>query len=297
MGNSVDIGLPSKEGLKCFFYWINERHAIHIRRHVEKRPFPWTEDPILQKYKFCEVFRELDRVTIWIRENWREPYADHKNLAFAMAMARQINWPDTLAEIGFPKRWDPDRVCKILRARAVRGEKTYTSAYMLTGTLGGDKPGQTTYKILDPLYRDPPKLKPGMSLEEAFGLYIKRPGFGPFMTYEVISDLRYTRYLRDAPDIMTWANPGPGALRGLCRVWGLKIKGRRRRDRETITRSKAIEMMRYLLKVSPKYLGKHVPALDMRAIEHVCCEADKYERVRLGEGSLERYRQQQSVLL
>ena len=102
--------------------------------------------------KFCNVFRELDKVTIWIRKNWREPYADHKNLPFAMAVARQINLPETLEEIGFPERWNPERVLKIIRARRDRGERMYSGAYMLSGGLGGpDKPHQTVKLILDPL--------------------------------------------------------------------------------------------------------------------------------------------------
>ena len=84
-----------KEKINDYFNFINERHAIYINK-VSGADFPWTEDKILQDYSFCNVFRELDKVTIWIRENWREPFADHPNLPFAMAMARQINWPDTL---------------------------------------------------------------------------------------------------------------------------------------------------------------------------------------------------------
>ena len=119
-----------------FNNYMIERHSIYERR-AEGQPYPWTDDPILKEYSFCNVYRELDRVTIWIRENWREPYADHPNLPFAMAMARQINWPDTLQEIGFPEHWNPARIKAIMQGRLNRKEKVYTGAYMLTGTLGG----------------------------------------------------------------------------------------------------------------------------------------------------------------
>ena len=120
--------MPSLEAE--FVAFIKERHAIYLRRQAGQ-PKPWTDDPILQRYRFCNVYRELDTVTIWIRQNWREPFTEHRNLWFAMAMARAINWPDTLEEIGFPERWDPTVISNVMVARKARGEKVYTGAYML----------------------------------------------------------------------------------------------------------------------------------------------------------------------
>ena len=281
--------LPKEVELKRFFGWINERHRIYLKKEAGEPP-PWTGDPILQRHRFCCVFRELDRTTKWIRENWREPYADHQNLWFAMALARQINRTETLAEIGFPKRWNPERIVKIIESRRAQGLKAYTGAYMLTGTLGGKKSEQTAYKILDVLYRNPPSLakKPCSSLEDAWAQFKGRPGFGGFLAYEVVSDLRHTRYLCNAADTMTWANPGPGAIRGLHRLHGRRIKGRNLGAR--LTRERAISEMRALLEVSPQYLEPHVPPLEMREIEHCLCEMDKMLRVQLGQGVLAIYR-------
>ena len=117
------------EPIERFFYYINERHMMYLRRKNGVQ-YPWTSDAILTEYSFCNVYRELDRVTEWIRVNWREPYHDHSNLPFAMAVARQINWPDTLEEIGFPETWEPEKVKAIMQARKDRGDKVYTGAYM-----------------------------------------------------------------------------------------------------------------------------------------------------------------------
>ena len=254
-----------------FNNYMIERHSIYERR-AEGQPYPWTEDPILNEYSFCNVYRELDRVTIWIRENWREPYADHPNLPFAMAMARQINWPDTLEEIGFPEHWNPERIKAIMQGRMNRKEKVYTGAYMLTGTLGGTKVEQTIDKILTPLYEMPPRII-NKSLEESWKRYLPYPGFSGFMAYEVVTDLRHTKHLENAEDIMTWANPGPGAKRGLNRIHGRPLN-------HTQPRRHFINEMKELL-----YLCNMAPLpLEMRDIEHCLCEFDKYERVRLGQG-------------
>jgi hypothetical protein len=225
------------------------------------------------------VFRELDKVTVWIRENWKEPYADHPNLPFAMAMARQINWPETLEELGFPEHWNPERIKAIMQGRMNRKEKVYTGAYMLTGTLGGTKVEQTIDKILTPLYENPPPIHHN-SLQNTWAEYLPYAGFSGFMAYEVVTDLRHTKYLDKAEDIMTWANAGPGAKRGLNRIHGRPLE-------QSIKTDQLNEEMKDLLDISGEVantLDPSVPDLEMREIEHCLCEYDKYERVRLGEG-------------
>ena len=100
---------------------------------------------------------------------------------------------------------------------------------------------------------------------------------GPFMAYEVVTDWRHTWLGDKAEDILSWANPGPGARRGLNRIYGRPLE-------KTIKTKQCVEEMKDLLHASPAYIGVHVPNLEMRDIEHSLCEFDKYERVRLGEG-------------
>ena len=265
----------NQEETQKFFDYLNERHIVYLRRQ-NGVAYPWTSDAILTEYSFCNVYRELDRVTEWIRVNWREPYADHPNLPFAMSMARQINWPDTLQELGFPEHWNPERLKAIMQGRMNRKEKVYTGAYMLTGTLGGTKIEQTIDKILTPLYNNHPPMIEN-SLEETWQGYQKYAGFSGFMAYEVVTDLRHTKHLNKAKDIMTWANPGPGAQRGLNRIHHRELN-------KAIKKPQLNFEMKELLDCSPSYLQGHMEPLEMRDIEHCLCEFDKYERTRLGEG-------------
>ena len=271
----IDLAHEREEGIKRFFNYINERHIVYLRRQNGVQ-YPWTSDAILTEFSFCNVYRELDRVTEWIRVNWREPYADHKNLPFAMSVARQINWPDTLEEIGFPETWEPEKVKSIMQARKDRGEKVYTGAYMLTGTLGGTKIEQTVDKILTPLYAHHPHMIT-WSLQDTWKGYLQHKGFSGFMAYEVVTDLRHTKWLSTAEDIMTWANPGPGAKRGLNRIHLRELE-------QTVKKDQLNFEMKQLLDYSPDYLEGHMQPLEMRDIEHCLCEFDKYERVRLGQG-------------
>lgn len=276
--------------------WINERHAIYLRRK-EGKPWPWTDDPILREYRFCNVFRELDTVTQWLDQNWRKPYASHPNLWFMMAMARLINWPGTLSQItdttAFPDEFIPEEFLDTFRWRRGKGLKIFGGAYVITN--GGSTLPKEQYILqesLVPLWNRRAEFQQSMTdtlmgigpvptIENVWTWLRKTNGFGPFIAYEVVTDLRHTRYLQNAPDIMTWANAGPGALRGLNRLAG--------RPLDAPLRAKdALAGMRWLLATanSPNGLVKpHVPLpLEMRDIEHSLCETDKYLRVKNGEG-------------
>ena len=108
-------------------------------------------------------------------------------------------------------------------------------------------------------------------------LFTQYPMISDFVAYEFTCDLRHTNVLRNAHDIYTWANPGPGAVRGLSR---LILGGIGQHLKE----EQAISFMRELLEQSPLYLADFMPQLEMRDIEHTLCEFDKYMRIKRGEG-------------
>jgi hypothetical protein len=121
------------------------------------------------------------------------------------------------------------------------------------------------------------------SIEQTCEVLQLVPTIGPFIAYEIACDLRYTRILADCTDSNTWANPGPGAKRGIHRLLTGSFKS-------TGARPDYLAVMRDLLKRSRGRgaLGKDVLAcewpFEMREIEHSLCEFDKYMRVKMGEG-------------
>lgn len=280
------------------WYWMAERHKIYLKKRDGAEP-PWTADPILQEYRFCNVFRELDTVTIWIRENIREQYADHPNLWFMLAIARTINWPPTLYEImqenlwPVEGRWRGQEVADLLDERMDRNQKVYTGAYMIRAESDPNNPWYDKTKqqyiagcVLGNLWQDREKITEALKqleygwLQSAHKLFKQYHGWGPFMAYELVTDLRHTRYLENATDISTWANAGPGALRGLNRLRGV--------DPNTpMSQQEANERMHDLLVECHKheelcFILDEIP--EMRDIEHSLCETDKYLRVKNGEG-------------
>ena len=281
----------SESRIKDFFTFVNERHAIYVRRSRGDE-WPWTEDPILQSYKFTNIFRELDTGTIWCRENIREPYAYHPELFFNIALYRMYNYIPTAKFLGFIENYDQHYVDDLHERH--KHCKVFTSAHMLNGLSRIDKVSSVFGMSGTDLWNKRREVcpQPGDTLEQAFKRLNGHVfGFGGFLAFEAITDLRHTRYLDNASDIQTWANPGPGCKRGIGRLLGLPVWTRHgtRPTKEDIKKfpkeKEMLEIMRILLDLSDK-LPRWIPPLEMRDIEHSLCEFDKYERVRLGEGRL-----------
>lgn len=118
--------------LEDLIYWIKERERIRLAKEA-KLPRPWTQDPILQQYRFCNVYREHDVVTQWIHNNWLTPKAELDSLPFAIAVSRLVNWIPSLQAMGYPHEWSPLLFKETMRERRAKGLKSWTSAYMITG--------------------------------------------------------------------------------------------------------------------------------------------------------------------
>jgi alpha-glutamyl/putrescinyl thymine pyrophosphorylase clade 1 len=201
------------------FYWIKERESIRICKDGDE-PRPWTDDPILATYRFCNVRREDDRVTIWVREHIREPFAEHPHLWLMLCIARQINWPDTLQELIEGKSWcawpldddfDPSSMAQALSARKDRGEKVYTGAYMISAPpeKGADKQAYIAEQVIGGLWKRREIFARHFSaawphtaaLQRTHDLIRRTNGWGAFMAYQAVVDMRFTALLNKSPDI------------------------------------------------------------------------------------------------
>jgi len=86
-------------------YWVREREKVRIRKEAGE-PKPWSPDWVFQQIYFCNVHREDDRVTRWLREHWNNPF--HPKYEVAICLARMVNWPDTLQIIQPPWNFPDD---------------------------------------------------------------------------------------------------------------------------------------------------------------------------------------------
>jgi len=279
--------MMNTEAVESFFGWINERHAIYQRRAAGSPP-PWTADRILRDYKFTNPFRENDRVTVWMRENWTKPHNNrpHGEIIFNCCLFRMIGTSEFADVHGWVEEFNPEYTKFIIEERLKNKQRTFTGAYIITNQgLKARKSEVVVDHFLTPIWKDQEKLAQVaadtnslQAVHEAMATY-RGWGGGGFMSYEVVTDLNYTPVLHEANDRFSWANAGPGAVRGLNRI--------HLRDLNKGLNNKQSNLeMQALLVVAPDYLASHVPEdqVDMRTIEHSLCEWDKYQRVLLGQG-------------
>ena len=257
--------------------WINERHNIYLKKE-RGEPKPWTNDPILQQYRFCNVYREYDKETKWIHLNWLYPNEHHPLLYVNMALARFINWSPTLAYIKFQKEWDPEKLKRLLKIREKSGEKLWTGAYIVS--TNGRKMNKIDYivdYVLEPLAtlgRNPVN---GESLELYWEFLCQFDGIGSFMAAQIIADLKFARPMTNARDWWVWAAMGPGSKRGLNRVMG------RDKDYQLGQKQFLKELTRLRNEIKP-LLGAHITEISAQDMQNVCCEFDKVMRVVNNEG-------------
>lgn len=277
-----------------FFDFARARHNIHLRRVEQKLPPPWTDDHVLHKYRFTNVYRELDNVTIWFRENVRDKYdaVDDEYVMMATVVFRLFN--RNLTGEAIFKQAVPDHYnafehfmatgdTRVMHdsIRQFCGSGPYcTGAYIVNSPNGYTKL-DGVLKMIEWVYARRHEFLEAITnkrtLENAWDQFRKVNHIADFTSYEFVTDLRHTRLLRNAPDILTWANPGPGAMRGLNRLYGRPLEKKQHKHL-------FVTEMRSVLEASREAWPSYWPAWEMREVEHTLCEFDKYERARLGQG-------------
>jgi len=276
-----------RNNLHRFHAFCLERENIRLRREAGKE-WPWTKDEILRTFSFCNVNREHDRVTKWIAEHIRKPYAKHPLLWFNLVVARLFNWPETLKEIGFIEKYISREVreaCNEAMRKSPDG-KVFTGAYIVsTNGLKMDKVKYVTERVLGPMwlarYKSPENpLIAGVNNNCADWArwFMQFNGMGNFMANQIVTDMKYTPILIGAVDRSTFVLAGPGTKRGLNRLIDRPLKqGWQRGGAELL-----LVQVRSELSIFRSPIIKHFE--DLNNLSNCFCEWDKYERVRLGQG-------------
>lgn len=265
-----------------FMAFVIERHRIYERRAAGK-PAPWTKDKILRQYRFCNVYRELDRVTMWIAKNWRDPFKHHEDLWFAMVVARLINRPETLEHLSLPGRWNRKQFLRVMHALQDSGQKTFGSAYIVsTGGKAMNKAEYLAQFVLDPMWEQRAKLRPTTrdTLRSYHERLMGQIGMGSFMAAQVVADLKYAAPLWDAKDYWSFAASGPGSRRGMWYVMGHNPREMNRwKEHEW---REALSELSELVRPCAKEAG--LPRIHAQDLQNCLCEYHKYRRTQLGTG-------------
>jgi hypothetical protein len=297
--------------LQKFFATAMERQIIYCLKELGT-PKPWTEDSQFNTWYFCNVFRTQDTVTKWIIKNICEKYVDDTTLWKKVIIARRLSRIESLEAVRVGGGFEDISLAKpILQKMAALGQPIITNAFVMgipDPSLGTNKIDYI-FNLLD-FYQKScvPAVDFCISIEHAVDVLKMAPNMGGFLSYEVATDFTYCgQYLANAPDKNTWANPGPGCVRGANYVETGDP------HMHVVKASNALEYMRSYYYRWKAYNDFHLKAacveaelrfyknsrtqvshddwnrivtmleafnnLSMREVEHWLCEFDKHERV------------------
>lgn len=291
--------------IQSFFEFVYKRQKVWYNRSVSNLPAPWSDDPILQKFRFTNVYRELDRVTRYIVGK----IADNPNLPFQkklfnILIGRVFNTDHVFTDV-LPlldpydynwKDWESH-----LDEKIESGVQLWNNAYTVCQVpvdpsyRKSDKHIQFL-KVFDIAARQIDRLTSDLqnsrSLAQAVDTVKRLPLIGGFLGGEIVLDLTYCRphfFLNKMDDNHDLAVLGPGAV-GTVELLFPDLK--RKEQGIYLLYEQQEEQFKLLndrtgmnwVDIAYKDAYSNVPYLSINNVEGACCEYRKYVNLSIGKG-------------
>jgi hypothetical protein len=267
-------------------YWqlAAERQRIFEARHAGS-PAPWTDDPILAKYKFCNTFRASDRASQFLIRHviYNSVPVSPEDEFLRIVLFRLFSRPSTW--IALEAAAGPIGAAELRRGRLVaaldqlwsRRQKLYTGAFILCANqaFGHERKHRNHVALLELMLRErlPARIARARSLKEVYERLIAYPLLGPFMAYQIAIDLNYSELIDFSEDEFTVA--GPGARRGIAKCFADRAGWSDARVIHWMVENQKSECARLAIE-APTLWGRPLSAIDC---QNLFCELDKYARV------------------
>lgn len=303
----LEAAAPLKPSPVFQTYWrfAAERQNILLRRLSGEAP-PWTEDPVLKRYRFTNIYRVTDRVSQYLVSNvLYDAEWSNEDLFFRCILFKLFNkietWQMLREEFGelrlanfTPKRWD-----SFLTDRMKNGIRLYSAAYIMpSGGKISESPARKHsfhLSLLEQMLMDglPATIAAAPTMSNVYELLLSYNSIGPFLAFQYTIDLNYST-LTDF-DENDFVVAGPGARSGIvkcfddtCGFSSEKVIHHVTNRQERLTHSLGIEF--------PKLFGRSLQPIDC---QNLFCEVDKYARVihpeHVGLGDRQRIKRNYSV--
>lgn len=266
-------------------YWrfAFERQEIFFHRLEGALP-PWSADPILQRYRFTNVYRASDRVSQYLIR--RVQYAGEQHpaeLFFRTILFKMFNRIETweLLEKAFggihAAEFDVHWYNKVLEQARREDKQIYSAAYIMPpdAAAQGHAKHLGHLRLLERMLREnlPQRLADARSLSHAFEMLRAYPMMGNFLAFQYTIDLNYSQLLSFSE--MDFVVPGPGAKRGIRKCFA-DLAGLSEADViRHVAESQADEFERRGLAFRDLW-GRSLHLIDC---QNLFCEVDKYARV------------------
>ena len=214
-----------QEVYDLYWYFAYERQNIFIKKKNGEKP-PWTNDKILQEYKFCNSYRVNDRVSQYLLKNVIYNGRDYskEDMLFRILLFKLFNkestWELLIKNLKDIKLKDFDflKCSEILNDAISKKESIYNDAYISCATkaFGYERKHENHLALLNKIFnvdKSYKKILEAKTMQEAFNILKTYPLIGNFMAYQLVTDINYS-------DIVNWQESeftmaGPGAIRGI----------------------------------------------------------------------------------
>lgn len=214
-----------QEVYDLYWYFAYERQNIFIKKKNGEKP-PWTNDKILQEYKFCNSYRVNDRVSQYLLKNVIYNGQDYskEDMLFRILLFKLFNkestWELLIKNLKDIKLKDFDflKCSGILNDAISKKESIYNDAYISCATkaFGYERKHENHLALLNKIFnvdKSYKKILEAKTMQEAFNILKTYPLIGNFMAYQLVTDINYS-------DIVNWQESeftmaGPGAIRGI----------------------------------------------------------------------------------
>lgn len=282
-----------------FWQFARNRMDIFLKRYG-KQPPPWTHDPILQHYRFTNVFRASDRVSQYLIKHVIYPVQDYSyagvstygltDTVYRVLLFKTFNLPETWeylqAKAGGQIYWYPgctQDYIKIIMELRQANQRQYNNAYMMNGRKIPQMGFESGYKFENHLLALGYMMEHGLveqlqgcaHLARMYEIILAQPYMGKFLAYQYAIDLCYSPYFNFGENDFVMA--GPGAERGLRKLFGESVRKHYRVALQWLVDNQEAEQQQLL--IDPVTLfGRRLHLID---VQNLCCEIDKYTRVAL----------------
>lgn len=278
---------PAKPTVVFDSYWrfAAERQRVFFSR-LEGKPAPWSDDPILNEYKFTNAYRASDRVSQYlIRKVIYEGSSEPDELFFRIVLFKLFNKIETwrlletqLGEIHWSsyRYRDYDRV---LSKAMESGHAIYSAAYIMASghqIFAVQRKHQSHLKLLELMLAEsvPERLAECKNMRQGFELLRSYPLLGDFLAYQLITDINYSELTNFSE--MEFTMPGPGARDGIRKCFS-SLGGLSEIDIIRLMADRQeLEFERLGIDFQTLW-GRRLQLID---IQNLFCEVGKYARVK-----------------
>lgn len=271
----------NNEMIRQYWAFACERQNIFYKK-IESKEGPYTQDPVLQTYKFCNAYRVLDRVSQFLLSEviYSKQNFGSEDTAFRILFFKIFNLPKTWLEVEKHfgeislKTFNFEKYAAFLKELKTK-QAIYNSAYIMCATkaFGFNLKHENHLYLLDKMFNKDnlaQKLLSTKTFKDAFNLLVSYPLIGNFLAYQYVTDLNYSNHF--VWDDSSFTVAGPGSKRGIVKVFG-KVKNFEEKIMETYNRQEE-DLKKFGLEF--RYLKNH--KLSPIDIQNLFCEFDKYLR-------------------